>query len=84
MGALMAQYEKPFRAVRHDSVCRLGCELDISGLHVRSVMNTVSLIGNVFFDPQPVPNTQKLHRQLLSYSTIWSMSISKHHFSYHL
>jgi len=82
MGALTAQFEKPFgSAVIHDSVCRLRCELDISGLQVRSVMNRPNLIGNIFFDPHPVPKTQKL-RQLLSYSTIWRLSIWKHHCSY--
>jgi hypothetical protein len=70
MEARMAQCEKPFgTAVRHESVCRLRCELDTSGIHVRRVMNRVNLIGNVFFDPHPVPNTQKL-RPLLFYSTI--------------
>lgn len=59
MRALMAQSEKPFEsAVIHDSGCRLRCELDTSGLHVRSVMNTPNLIGNIFFDPHPARNTQ--------------------------
>jgi hypothetical protein len=58
----MAQFEKPFgSAVIHDSVCRLRCELDTYGLHVKSVMNRPNLIGNIFFDSHPVPNTQKLH-----------------------
>jgi hypothetical protein len=56
----MAQFEKPFGStVIRDLVCRLRCEMDTSGLHVRSVMNRPKLIGNTFFDPHPVPNTQK-------------------------